>query len=157
MTKDQEVQLIKIYKKHKELTPDLVLSYAKNSNNALHACFEWDNEKAGESHRKWQARQLIRCVVIPVATPTGNIITRAFVNLKEDPDANFLQKSTKLHYYKHVNDLTEDEKARILRNAMVEIAEWRNKYQSYFTEFSSIMRIIDKKVIPALQTEVCKN
>lgn len=46
------------------LTPIDVLDHAKTENNILHDAFQWDDSKAAQAHRLWQARSLIRGVII---------------------------------------------------------------------------------------------
>jgi hypothetical protein len=44
--------------------PKAVLDEARDINSVLHAPFEWDDGVAAEYHRLWQARKLIRNVVL---------------------------------------------------------------------------------------------
>lgn len=47
------------------LFPQRVVRWAReNPESALHGCFEWDNGKAAEAYRIWQARKLIVSVQI---------------------------------------------------------------------------------------------
>jgi hypothetical protein len=46
------------------LYPDAVVEFATNEETALHPKFEWDNNIAGHEYRLWQARHLIKIVVI---------------------------------------------------------------------------------------------
>lgn len=41
-----------------------VVDAARPEDAPLHAAFTWDDHAAAEQHRRWQARQLIRCVVV---------------------------------------------------------------------------------------------
>jgi len=48
------------------LTPDTVLDRASSPASAMHKCFEWDDSKAAQHHRRWQARTLVRAIqVVP--------------------------------------------------------------------------------------------
>ncbi len=67
-------------KNNGEITPQLVLEAAKNKKNALHNCFEWNNDKAGERYRLWQARQLIGSIVVDIQINEPEQ-TRAFVSI----------------------------------------------------------------------------
>lgn len=56
------------------LMPEHVVAAAKPKSSPLHNRFEWNNTKAAEQHRLWQARQLISvCVqILPgVAEPVA--------------------------------------------------------------------------------------
>ena len=52
------------------LTPEAVVRVARDPDSILHAHFEWDDAKAGHSHRLQQARHLIKRVKI--VTPAGS-------------------------------------------------------------------------------------
>lgn len=59
-------ELLRIHDENGELTPPMVVEEARNDESPLHACFEWDDQKAGHSFRLWQARSLIRTVTFVV-------------------------------------------------------------------------------------------
>ncbi|HVL14161.1 MAG TPA: hypothetical protein VM529_16440 [Gemmata sp.] len=46
------------------LAPAAVVEAARPEGHPLHAAFEWDDTKAGHEYRLWQARSLIRAVVV---------------------------------------------------------------------------------------------
>lgn len=48
------------------LDPQLVVRTARPKGSPLHRHFEWDDRKAGERFRLWQARQLVRSVEIVI-------------------------------------------------------------------------------------------
>jgi len=52
-------ELEKIYKRHKVVTVEVVLSEAAKPNHPLHAYFEWDDEAAARKYRTVQAYSLI--------------------------------------------------------------------------------------------------
>jgi len=57
-------ELDAIYRVNGEVTPKLLVEAARAESSPMHTAFEWDDEKAGEQHRLWQARQIIRAVVV---------------------------------------------------------------------------------------------
>ena len=57
-------ELQRIYDSNGVLTPPLVVEEAKPKDAPLHPCFEWDNKRAGEEYRLYQARHLIRTVTV---------------------------------------------------------------------------------------------
>jgi len=70
----EEIQ--KIYDEDK-LTATEVVNTAKDENNPLHSCFEWDDTVAGEKYREQQARQLINqftVIIGEVEVPKFEII-----------------------------------------------------------------------------------
>lgn len=52
-------ELEKIYKRHKAVTVEAVLTEAAKPTHPLHSYFEWDNEEAGRKYRAVQAYALI--------------------------------------------------------------------------------------------------
>jgi hypothetical protein len=68
---DLRHELELIWKEHQELTAALVVDLARDEGHPLHASFEWDDAKAGESFRLSQARQMIRSVKITYRTDDG--------------------------------------------------------------------------------------
>lgn len=65
------------------VTVDMVIDAAKNEDSPLHSHFEWDNDKAAENYRRWQARALIARCKITIASSEG-VEVRAFVSLTQD-------------------------------------------------------------------------
>ena len=56
--------------KRGRLVPKRVVQWARTHRaSALHSCFEWDDKKASEQFRVWQARELI--VSVEVVYPDG--------------------------------------------------------------------------------------
>ena len=53
-----------IHKRDGYLTPAMVIDEASDELSPLHAHFEWNDGKAADAHRLWQARMLIKSVKI---------------------------------------------------------------------------------------------
>jgi hypothetical protein len=127
-------RLHKIRDKNGELTPRSVVSDASSPRSPLHPCFEWDDEKAADAHRLWQARKLIGSIVVaeyadaPVAHET-----RAFVHLSS---------SSPQYLPIEVAMTSEDMRDEILSRARREIKLWRARYDAY-EEFADIVAAID--------------
>jgi hypothetical protein len=66
------------------LTPDLVVSEARDPDSVLHNLFEWDDEEAAHQHRLFQARQIITSVRVVITTENRKISTVYYVR---DPEA----------------------------------------------------------------------
>jgi hypothetical protein len=67
MKDEIKAKLIEIHDENGSLTPQLVVGEAKSPKSILHDSFEWDNGKASDAYRLWQARQLIRQVTFDVS------------------------------------------------------------------------------------------
>lgn len=63
-----------------KLTPEAVVNAAKDKNNPLHVCFDWNNKQAGERWRKHQARQLIGSIIVEIKINEPHDV-RSYVNL----------------------------------------------------------------------------
>lgn len=55
-------ELARIYAEKGILTPDDIVSEAKDERNPLHPAFEWDDAAAGKKYRRKQAQELIYSV-----------------------------------------------------------------------------------------------
>lgn len=60
-----------------------VVAFARDPKTSLHNRFEWDDTKAAQQHRLWQARELIR-VVVKTQPIGGDATTRVYVSLDDD-------------------------------------------------------------------------
>lgn len=81
-------ELQRIYETNGTLTPSAVVEESRPVSAPLHAVFEWDDTIAAEEHRKSQARQLVRAVVLAPDPRKGEATppVRAFVSVSM-PDA----------------------------------------------------------------------
>ena len=102
------------------VTVDMVIDAAKNEDSPLHSHFEWDNDKAAENYRRWQARALIARCKITIASSEG-VEVRAFVSLTKD--------RTSGGGYRMTTDVIGDDdlSAELLMDMDRTIAAWRLK------------------------------
>jgi hypothetical protein len=68
-------ELERIYKKHKVVTVDVVLSEAAKATHPLHSYFEWDDRAAGQKYRIVQAYSLIMASKFVVSLVENDEIT----------------------------------------------------------------------------------
>lgn len=61
------------------LVPDRVVEAARNPENPMHGCFEWNDGAAAAAHRVNQARALIRSIRVEVIHKTFSMPAPAFV------------------------------------------------------------------------------
>lgn len=117
------------------ITPVAVVERAKSSNSVLHSFFEWDDSKAAEQHRLWQARSLIGAVVVRSYKDQETKPVRAFVNVSGEEGREYLGI---------VSVMSDDEKrAAMLRDAKEELEEWRERYRG-LQEFARVFDAIDQ-------------
>lgn len=101
------------------LLPGAVVNAARPVSSVLHSRFEWDDSKAGEAYRIWQARQLIR-VCVEVIPQTDKPV-EVFVSLTSDRDDGGYRMQTKV--------LSDAEmRKQLLADALAELEVFREKY-----------------------------
>lgn len=147
--------LERIQEKHGgEVQTSVVVDIARDEASPLHDYFEWDNTKAAEKHRLWQARQLIDHITVVIEDPDTHeeIEQEAYINViledeKEQPEEGEgeIQKPKKYHRtYMPIEYVLADDVLRqqVLGSAMGQVLHWRNKYSAY-QELAQIVRAID--------------
>jgi hypothetical protein len=115
------------------ISPDKVVAFAKNKKTALHHSFQWDDRKAGDQYRLWQARQIIRVHVAVIKDDTKPV--RAYVSLQQDRGAK--------GYRRTVDVLASDElREMMLDEAKATMQLFANKYRT-IKELSPVIHAID--------------
>jgi len=126
-------------------TPQDVVKKAKLKKSAMHHCFEWDNEIAGDNWRFHQARRLIAAIVIydkPETEGIEPVIMRAFENVTIDSDSNTRGYVTREQVI--VNpDYLEEVKAEIV-SAIDDFTKHLNTYKDVHGMERTVQRIVDR-------------
>jgi hypothetical protein len=128
------------------LHPDAVVRFAEQKKSALHDMFEWDDSKAGEAHRLWQARQIISLELVIIDKKTGDIIELALKTSKEEWKE--VRKYISLPIdrgnsndkgYRSLNDVFHDPALRtqMLEQAKKDMKTFREKYEC-LTELAGV-------------------
>ncbi|MGV0982810.1 MAG: hypothetical protein ACOYB0_10665 [Polynucleobacter sp.] len=60
-----------------------IVAAARKSKGELHSCFEWDDTKAAEEHRREQARLVLRMIVTPIDVKKGSEVVTTMVRAYE--------------------------------------------------------------------------
>lgn len=120
-----------------EVTPEQVVTKAKESDSELHKCFEWDDTAAAEKYRLHQARNVINSL----------IVIKHDVKEKSEPvQFRVMMKNENASGtgYKQVISMVrdEDEYTKLLEQAMRELRAFKAKY-SCLTELADILALID--------------
>ena len=110
------------------IAPGAVVARAADNDNALHPCFEWDNDTAAGKWREQQARVLICNLVTEYPSKeadAGPIVVRAFVHI-----ASETVDGAKERGYKHIVGILskEDETAYMMDRALAELRSFKAKY-----------------------------
>lgn len=103
------------------LRPRDVVAFARDPHTALHGRFEWDDSKAAQDYRLWQAREIIQVFVTVVKS--GSPAIRTFVSLRTD-------RSVEGGGYRATVDVMSDRQMRkqLLSEALDEAERWQAKY-----------------------------
>lgn len=92
-------ELQALFDTHGELTAPLVVEAARPEDHPLHPRFEWDDIKAGDKYREFQAQQLIRSVrirVIDEDDPSLNYDVRAYQMVRNSDGTRAYQPTTEV-------------------------------------------------------------
>ena len=118
-----EHELSLIAKKHDGLLrAEDVVAFARNKKTALHSQFTWNNTRAAEEYRLWQARQIIR-VTLTTLPETNNEI-RAYVSMTAD-------RYTPGGGYRGMVEVMTAKQTRgeLLAQALAELKMWQERYR----------------------------
>ena len=119
---DQRRELEEIHKRNPDgvLLPEDIVKFARNKNTALHSRFEWDNNKAAESYRIWQARTILNVYV--TVRKVSQSPQKVFVSLKSDRRAG--------GGYRKLKAVLRNKAARaeLLSQAIQELRTWCERY-----------------------------
>jgi hypothetical protein len=117
------------------LRPSDVVRAAKAKTSPLHSRFQWNDTKAAQEYRLWQARQLIRVMV--TVLPGGS----------EEPQRVWvsLDKDTQKEGYRSLVAVMSDKTMReaLLRQSFEEMEYFQQKYEA-LTELSSVFSVMRK-------------
>lgn len=113
--------------------PHSVVNFARDPTTTLHNYFDWNDTTAAEKYRVWQARQLLRVLVI--VEPSTQKHINAFVSLRSD---------RKEGGYRSMVDILNsvEKRGEMLKCALEEARLWRRKYDE-LKELDSIFKAID--------------
>ena len=121
------------------LMVDDVLDVAKDPTSVLHKHFQWDDDKAAESWRKHQARQLIQKVTVTIEK-APDVHIRAFVSLSTDQHDGGGYRMT-------ANVLSDEHlKGQLLHDMQLALVKWKKQVNLLDTETEEILNRLDEIV-----------
>lgn len=148
-----ERELTRIEKKHGALTPQLVLKESTPDNAVLHHHFTWDNHRAAEAYRLWQARQVIAVVTFQNSEMTAPVRTFQNVSL-EHPSEDGTPESYRVYLRTTAILANPEMRNQLLERAHREASEWSLRYKSLI-ELAEIITAM-KRTIPGLKQKLSK-
>ena len=112
------------------LTAQELVDVSKPESAPLHNAFEWDDATAGNEWRKYQARNMIRSLMI--------------VRNDQEPIKMYFNLEKKEPEYKSIELILESESdyQKMLNNALRELNSFRTKYEK-LTELRSVFAAIE--------------
>lgn len=118
------------------LTAGVVLENSRDTDSALHGYFEWNNKKASEKYRLWQARYLINHLEVVVKrVETDPVTIRVYTNILTTEGRGYFRTDVLIQ--------NKDTARIVLENAWAELQKIRRKYND-LREFNTIFRAMDK-------------
>lgn len=121
-----------------ELDPKEVLEAARPPTSPLHKYFNWDDTNAAEAFRVWQARKLIKSVVLVVESlaTEADAPTPVFLNIiSDDGEREYYETTTILE--------TPSLYKKALEQALTELDRVRKKYE-HLKELRDVWRAIKR-------------
>lgn len=107
----------------------MIVDEAKSDKSPLHEWFEWDNTKAANEHRKYQARQLIKGIEIEVIeNDKSSQIVRAFHYVERGENENITKGFAK---FEVIQQNPDEYNEFILEAYLRRIRELNSKYRRY--------------------------
>jgi hypothetical protein len=99
--------LLNLDKANGGLRPSEVVAAAKPKSSPLHNEFEWNDTKAGEEYRLYQARHLIRVCVITAKAEDGTIVRDPWVQIPATPEECEIKQSRE-GVYQRISVIVQD-------------------------------------------------
>lgn len=125
------------------LTAQNLVNVSRPEDAPLHKCFEWNDTKAAENYREWQARKMIAAIEIVSSESVGGgmveiepvLPTRAFHALRTDNSEG----------YESIGRIMSDEEKmeRLLELAKKDAQIFRAKY-GHLQKLAKLIRAIDE-------------
>jgi hypothetical protein len=124
LTTDAVAELTRVHKSDGDLSPERVVSLAKNQHSALHRYFEWDNDKAAHQHRLTQARSLIREARVHIVPRTEPRERKIAVSVPANQERTLVMPPVRLGTA--MSDIEVE--GQLYKSAIAELAAWKKRY-----------------------------
>ena len=118
------------------LHPQDIVDAARPARSPLHRFFQWDDTKAAEEYRKWQARELLQVTVEVIKTEGGDIPMQVFCSLTTDRSDGG---------YRAMVDILGDKgmRAQLLADALRDLEIFSDRYKQ-LKELAAVFQSIRK-------------
>lgn len=107
-----------------------IVELARPRRSVLHKYFQWNDSLAAEAHRKRQASDLIRCIVVEI----DDVEVRKYMSVRVK----------KARVYKKTEDIYQDEDLtqQLLDSALRDLIFFKNKY-AQLKELKTVFRAVE--------------
>lgn len=121
-----------------------VLEAARSLSSPIHDYFDWDDGTAAEKHRLWQARQLVRTVIVEYK----GRMTAKFWNAQVTIDDEVQQG------YFSIEEVMDDDAIYnvVLFDAVKELKYWQHKYNT----LKEVKELVDSKRLAEVEVETLR-
>lgn len=137
-------ELLQIERANSIITPVAVVERAEPESSPLHSYFEWNDGKAAQEYRIWQARQLISSVYLvnPDLDEKAEPV-RAFVNISPEPDdEDYPELGRGYTFTPNISDKANYQH-QVLQYARDQLLRWRRKFGN-LEQFFGVVKAIDE-------------
>lgn len=122
------------------LTPQVVVENARPPASPLHRYFEWDDARAGQKFREYQARWLITSIVVKDENVKSGKPFYAFVNVELKGGKPYTSTTAAM---------SDDElRCQIVRRALKDLDAWQERYKNLeeLAEFFEAIAKVKKRL-----------
>lgn len=125
-----------------KVSPQDIVEASKNPSSPLHSRFEWDDTRAGERYRVWQARQMLSTITIEV----GQVETKAFQNIVVE-----VEEGKERGYYS-IDRVLNDSDLR--QRVLIQMAQHLRSTIKRYEEYKVIYKLIDVNELKKLEKKI---
>lgn len=147
---DEQIQIVSgelnaIERRDGLIIPKAVVDAAREGDSPLHSFFEWNNGKAAESYREWQARALIAQVFVrDLNQGEDGPVVRAFVNIKAVSQGEDDEDTTVRGYCSMQTVLKNSSmQEQVVQYARSHLLIWKKKF-GHLQQFMEVSHAITK-------------
>ena len=117
---------------------DLVEFAANNPDSELHSMFVWDNQKAAEEHRLWQAREIITRYAVRIEVGEGieSIPVISVPSLRGTDEGSYLERDAV--------GANEAYRAEVLEEQQAKLRTLRATFEPLLPELKSVWNAIKR-------------
>lgn len=126
------------------VTPEMVVKASKAKNSPLHDYFEWNDGKAAQGYRLWQARMMMRDMTVEIE----DVKTREFQNIIVEID------DSKTRKYYHLDQILSDDdlKKRVLAQVTRQLRFMIQRYNDH----KEVYRLVNTDYLSELESELSR-